>query len=122
MRARGKGPGKGNRTRGPGRKTLSDGERALIAAIRAAENRGVSDDLIAEHLALLVHVARGDRGYCGRYIGIRLKAARELLDRLQGKPRQVQEHTGEVLHRVRIERVEGNPDTRHQQDDAGDDE
>jgi len=71
-----------------------------------------------------VHVSRGDRGYCGRYIGIRLKAARELLDRLQGKPRQVQELTGEVLHRVRIERVEGNPDTRDSDsgDGAGDDE
>jgi len=41
-----------------------------------------------------LHIARGDPGYRGRYIGVRLRAAFDMLDRHLGKATQPIEHSG----------------------------
>lgn len=72
-------------------------------ARRAIEQLGEDDPLVQELLAMLLAVARGETGYKGRYIGDRLRAIRELLDRRLGRAHQAVsvDQKGEL--RVKVE-------------------
>lgn len=74
---------------GSQRSDLADNERKLIVALRdACEKFGENNPIVQEMLALEVYVARGAPRYRGRHIGDRLRAARDILDRMTGKPPQ----------------------------------
>ena len=93
------------RGREPLRKNERTGTELLRRAIR---DLGEQDPIVQECQAMLLLIARGEVGYRGRYVGERLRAIRDLLDRIQGRPRERQEHTGEVVHRIEIvEREDG---------------
>lgn len=81
---------------------LNKGEVAAIEAVkRAIAKRGENDAVVQWALERLVAIANGERR--GRYIGDEYRAIVQLLDRIEGKPKERQEHTGEVKHRVVIE-------------------
>lgn len=61
---------------------------AYKALARAAARVGYDHPIIRECVDSLVKIMRAEPGYSGRYVGARLGAIRELLDRLAGRPRE----------------------------------
>ena len=79
------------------RTALHTGERSAVELIRhAIDKLGEDDPLLQELLQLELRIARGEPGYRGRYIGQRLRAAMDLLDRHIGNPTQPIEHRGKL--------------------------
>jgi hypothetical protein len=69
------------------KRPLKRGERALTEVLKKAiETFGEDNVVVQECVETLVKISRGT--IRGRYVGERLRATRELLDRLLGKPEQ----------------------------------
>ena len=84
---------KGNQTKGPGRKTLHNGERdALSSLCKAIALHGETHPIIEKCMRDLLKIADAEPGYRGRYIGDRFRAIARVLDMLVGKPREAPSH------------------------------
>jgi hypothetical protein len=69
------------------RQALRRGEAPVIAQVELLAARlGWDHPIIRESVQTLIGISRGSPGYRGRYVGVRLSALREILDRLLGTP------------------------------------
>lgn len=88
------------------KETLRHGEKkAQLAVNKAIQTYGIDNPVVKECLQILLCIARAEPGYRGRYVGERLRAVNRLIDQLAGKPKETVEHSGEVTHAIRIERI-----------------
>ena len=93
----------GNRTPGPYRKILRDGEKKALAALKAASTEfGEEHPIVQECTAMLLCIARGDLGFRGRHIGDRYRAICRLLDQIRGRPREQEPQRGDDHARAQI--------------------
>jgi hypothetical protein len=75
--------------RKPGPPPFPNGSLELVKTINAAIKKiGDDDPAVRECIEFELRVMRGERGYAGRHIGSRVRTARDLLDRMLGKPKQ----------------------------------
>ena len=84
------------------KRPLKKGEVAAVKSLKQAiDELGEGHPIVRECIERLLAIARGEKA--GRYIGDEYRAIVQLLDRIQGKPKERQEYSGEVTHRVIIE-------------------
>ncbi len=95
------GKGSGGARRGAGRPNRSNsflrtGEaRATRLISKAIALHGETHPIVASCLRDLLHIARADPGYRGRYVSTRLRAICHILDMLVGRPREAPGSSGQ---------------------------
>lgn len=77
------------------------GEREAVEALkRRLQDEPDGDDFTKWATAQLIDIASGIKSH--KYVGAKLMALRDILDRRQGRPTEQVRHTGEIRHRVEI--------------------